>query len=176
MLDEAIAKLKGFETEVEIRTFINLSANFYLPDEYIPDTKQKIEFYKKWEGCNSLEELELVKSEMIDRFGEPPPIAETFLLLECIRTIASSLGIESVIEVNDEIKIKSGIDFRGDPNSVVRLISRIKGLSIHPSEPTVLRLNAKGRTEEEKLTSIQNLLLQIEPSKKSKNKIDNITD
>lgn len=176
MLDEAIAKLKGFETEVEIRTSINLSANFYLPDDYIPDTKQKIEFYKKWEGCSSLEELEMVKSEMIDRFGEPPPIAETFLLLESIRTISSILGIESVNEVNDEIKIKSGADFRGDPNSVVRLISRIKGLSIHPSEPTVLRLNVKGRNEDEKLTAIQNLLLQIEPSKKSKNKIDNLTD
>ncbi|MCG9874369.1 MAG: transcription-repair coupling factor [Leptospiraceae bacterium] len=176
MLDEAIAKIKGIETEIEIRTSINLSANFYLPDEYIPDTKQKIEFYKKWEGCTSLDDLEIVKAEMIDRFGEPPLIAQTFLLLESIRTIASSLGIESLNEVNEEIKIKSGADFRGDPNSVVRLISRIKGLSIHPSEPTVLRLNVKGRSEEEKLTAVQNLLLQIEPSKKSKNKIDNMVD
>lgn len=176
MLDEAIAKIKGIETEIEIRTSINLSTNFYLPDEYIPDTKQKIEFYKKWEGCTSLDDLELVKAEMIDRFGEPPLIAQTFLLLESIRTIASTLGIESLNEVNEEIKIKSGADFRGDPNSVVRLISRIKGLSIHPSEPTVLRLNVKGRSEEEKLTAVQNLLLQIEPSKKSKNKIDNMVD
>jgi transcription-repair coupling factor (superfamily II helicase) len=168
MLDEAIAKIKGVQPEIEIRTSINLSTNFYLPDEYIPDTKQKIEFYKKWEGCSSLEELELVKTEMMDRFGEPPPIAKTFLMLESIRTIASTLGIESLSELGDEIRIKSGPDFKGDPNSVVTLISRMKNLTIHPSEPSILRLKNEKLSEEEKLSQLQNLLLQIEISKRSK--------
>lgn len=168
MLEEAIARIRGEEVEVDIRTSISLATNFYLPDEYLPDNRQKIEFYKKFEGCTSLEELEDVKEEMLDRFGEPPPIAETFLLLERIRTIASSLGFEAIKEVGDEIRIHSGPDFKGDPGSVVGLISSTAGLSIHPSEPTVLRYKHSAKAEEEKLVKLQNLLLQVKPKKKIK--------
>lgn len=168
MLEEAIARVKGEEIEVDVRTSISLTSNFFLPDEFIPDNRQKIEFYKKFEGCVSLEELEEVKSEMVDRFGDPPPIANTFLLLENIRTISSLLGFESVKEMGDEIRIKSGPEFKGDASSVVGLMSKTPGLNIHPSEPNVLRYKHGAKSEEEKLVKLQNLLLQVEPKKKNK--------
>jgi transcription-repair coupling factor (superfamily II helicase) len=83
------------------------------------------------------------------------------------------LGIESLSELGDEIRIKSGPDFKGDPNSVVTLISRMKNLTIHPSEPSILRLRNEKLSEEEKLSQLQNLLLQIELSKRSRNSISN---
>ncbi|WCL51356.1 transcription-repair coupling factor [Leptospira sp. GIMC2001] len=173
MLDEAIARVKGEEIEVEIRTSINLSTNFFLPDDYIPDNRQKIEFYKKFEGCVSLEELEEVEMELIDRFGEPKTIAKTFLLLERIRTVASSLGFESLSEAGDEIRIKSGLEFKGDASSVVNLISKTPGLNISPSEPSILRYKHNAKNEEEKLSKLFNLLIQVQPRKKTKNVMDN---
>ena len=44
LLNEAVSKLKNEEVEIEIRTILNISANFYIPETYIPDSKQKIEF------------------------------------------------------------------------------------------------------------------------------------
>jgi transcription-repair coupling factor (superfamily II helicase) len=176
MLEEAISRIKGEEEEVEIRTAINLNSNFFLPDQYISDTRQKIEFYKKLEGCLTQTELDEVKSEMIDRFGEPPELAITFFIQESIRIIASSLGFESLVEHGDEIKIKSGPDFKGDPSSVVGLLAKIPGLSIHPSEPNILRYRHGSKSETEKLQKLQNLLLQVEPRKKPKNGIDNPAD
>lgn len=168
MLEEAISRLQGNDVEVDIRTLISLTTNFYLPEDYIPDNRQKIEFYKKFEGCVNLDELEDVKVELIDRFGEPPPIAKTFLLLENIRTIASGLGFESIKEMDEEIRIKSGADFKGDASSVVALLSKIPGLKIHPSDPSVLRFIHGAKNEEEKLLKLQNLLLQVQPRKKNK--------
>jgi transcription-repair coupling factor (superfamily II helicase) len=168
MLEEAISRIQGNEIEIDVRTTISLSTNFYLPDEYIPDNRQKIEFYKKFEGCVDLEELEDVRLEMVDRFGEPPIVARTFLLLENIRTIASGLGFESIKEIDDEIRIKSGENFKGDAGSVVGLLSKIPGLKIHPSEPSVLRYKHSAKTEDEKLLKLQNLLLQVQPKKKNK--------
>lgn len=168
MLEEAISRIQGQDIDIDVRTNISLSANFYLPDEYIPDNRQKIEFYKKFEGCVNPDELEEVKSEMVDRFGEPPVVAKTFLLLENIRTIASMLGFESIRELEDEIRIKSGEEFKGDASSVVGLLGKISGLKIHPSEPNVLRYKHSAKTEEEKLMKLQNLLLQVQPRKKNK--------
>ncbi len=168
MLEEAISKIRGDEIETDIRTNISLSADFYIPDEYIPDTRQKIEFYKKFESCQTLEELDEVASEMQDRFGEPPPTAKVFLILERIRTLASGLGFESIRELGDEIRLKSGENFKGDPEALVNLLAKIPGLKIHPSDPSTLRYKHGARTEEEKLLKLQNLLVQVPHAKKKK--------
>jgi transcription-repair coupling factor (superfamily II helicase) len=50
MLNEAVSKLKKEDIAIEVRTIVNLATSFYIPEDYIPDTKQKIEFYKRFEG------------------------------------------------------------------------------------------------------------------------------
>ncbi|MDF3818808.1 transcription-repair coupling factor [Leptospira sp. 96542] len=155
MLEEAISKVKGEEVKVEVRTAVNLSTNFYLPDDYIPDTKQKIEFYKRFEGATNIDDVEELSLEMEDRFGELPQIAKTFVELEKIRTLASSLGFEFVSEKGTEILFKCGTYFRGNPDRVIEAMSKFPGLVISPQEPSVLRYSMK---EKDDLGKIKNLL------------------
>ncbi len=155
MLEEAISRVKGEDVTVEVRTAVNLSANFYLPDDYIPDTKQKIEFYKRFEGASDLDEIADLTLEMEDRFGELPAIANTFVELEKIRTLSSRLGFESVSEKSNEIIFKCGTFFRGDPSRVILGLSKFKGLTIHPQEPTILRYAV---VDSDDLKKIKNLL------------------
>ncbi|TGL04367.1 transcription-repair coupling factor [Leptospira bouyouniensis] len=159
MLEEAISRIKGEEIRVEVRTAVNLKTNFYLPDEYIPDTKQKIEFYKRFEGSANLDEIEELAMEMEDRFGELPQIAKTFVELEKIRTLASNLGFEFVTEKPEEILFKCGTYFRGNPNLVIQAMSQFKGLIISPSEPSVLRYT---NLEKDDLKKIKKLLAILE--------------
>ncbi|XDD48219.1 transcription-repair coupling factor [Leptospira sp. WS39.C2] len=155
MLEEAISRIKGEEVRVEVRTAVNLKTNFYLPDEYIPDTKQKIEFYKRFEGSANLDEIEELSLEMEDRFGELPQIAKTFVELEKIRTLASNLGFEFVTEKPEEVLFKCGTYFRGNPDRVIQAMSHFKGLTIAPSEPSVLRYT---NIEKDDLKKIKKLL------------------
>ncbi|WP_082280890.1 transcription-repair coupling factor [Leptospira kirschneri] len=166
MLEDAIARIKGEEIVVEVRTSVTLNTNFFIPETYISDTRQKIEFYKKLEGARDLDEIEEIYSEMLDRFGEPPEDAKTFILLEKIRTLASSLGFESVTEMKDEIKMKSGSYFRGDHTKIIQLISARTGLTLNPKEPNVLIFQTGKKLEKEKLDSLIFLLSEMLPSKK----------
>ncbi|TGM57928.1 transcription-repair coupling factor [Leptospira adleri] len=166
MLEEAIARIKGEEVAVEVRTSVTLNTNFFIPETYIADTRQKIEFYKKFEGARDLEEIDEVYKEMMDRFGEPPEDAKTFILLEKIRTLASNLGFESVAEMKDEIKMKSGSYFRGDNEKIINLISARTGLTINPREPNVLIFQTGKKSEKEKLNYLIFLLSEMLPSKK----------
>ncbi|EJP14135.1 transcription-repair coupling factor [Leptospira interrogans] len=166
MLEDAIARIKGEEIVVEVRTSVTLNTNFFIPETYISDTRQKIEFYKKLEGARDLDEIEEIYSEMLDRFGEPPEDAKTFILLEKIRTLASNLGFEFVTEMKDEIKMKSGSYFRGDHTKIIQLISARTGLTLNPKEPNVLIFQTGKKLEKEKLDTLIFLLSEMLPSKK----------
>lgn len=166
MLEEAIARIKGEEIPIEVRTSINLETDFYIPETYIPDTRQKIEFYKRFEGARDLDEIEEITNEMVDRFGEPPEEAKTFLLLEKIRTLASAIGFETVAEVGEEIRMKSGAHFRGSYEKIVTLISAKMGLTMNPREPNVLLFRPGKANQKEKLSTLVYLLTEMQPGKK----------
>jgi transcription-repair coupling factor (superfamily II helicase) len=159
MLEEAIQKVKGEEVKVEVRTAINLKTNFFLPSEYITDTKQKIEFYKRFEGAGSVDEIEELSLEMEDRFGELPKEAKTFVELEKIRTLSSNLGFEFVTEKTNEILFKCGTYFRGNPNQVIGALTSFPGLTIAPNEPSVLRY---ALSETDDMAKIKKLLKLLE--------------
>lgn len=168
LLEDAIAKAKGEKVEIEIRTLLSLPVTFYIPETYIPDTKQKIEFYKRLEGASEISEIEDIQAEMEDRFGKPTKEVETFLLMEKIRAVASGLGLESIFETGGEIRLKVSSNYRGDGDTVIQLIQKRVGLSLSPKEPNILRYKPYSEVEEERLQEILALLqnLQASPSKK----------
>ncbi|PJZ64737.1 transcription-repair coupling factor [Leptospira wolffii] len=166
MLEEAIAKIKGEDIPIEVRTAINLESDFFIPETYIPDTRQKIEFYKRFEGARDLTEIEEVAKEMEDRFGAPPEEAKTFLMLEKIRTLASGLGFESVSELGEEIRLKSGAHFLGSYEKIVNLISARMGLTMNPREPNVLVYVPGKASQKDKLVKLVYFLTEMQPDKK----------
>ena len=161
MLNEAVSKLKQEEIAIEVRTVVNLASSFYIPEDYIPDTKQKIEFYKRFEGALHLDEMDEIAIEMEDRFGKFPEVVDTFLQLEKIRVLGSSLGFEFITEDGGDIKLKSGQHFKGDPAKIMKLIVAKEGLSIQPKEPSILRFKPKNKNEKARLKEIIALLTKI---------------
>src|SRR5690606_6045544 len=78
ILAEEIQKRKseweGKEAVVEqqVSTQLDLGVDAYLPPDYIYDSVQKIEIYKKVAGSSSIEDVEDLFDELTDRFGDPP--------------------------------------------------------------------------------------------------------
>lgn len=161
MLNDEVSKLKKETIEIETRTTVTLSTNFYIPENYIKDTKQKIEFYKKLEGALSLDEVDDISLEMMDRFGEYPSEVEIFLLQQKIRVLGSNLGFEFITESNDEIKFKSNENFKGKPEKIVKLLNSKEGLSILPKEARVLKFKPKHQEPEKRLKEILSLIQKL---------------
>ena len=88
------------------RTPLFLKTDFFIPDAYIGDEKQKIEFYKRFESCDSVEEVEQVEKEMMDRFGPYPGEVRMLIEIEQIRAMASLLAIDEILEDSRSIRIK----------------------------------------------------------------------
>ena len=161
MLEEAVKKLKGDEVTSFFRTSVFFNINFFIPDEYIFDKRQKIEFYKRFESCENMQEIDELETEMKDRFGNPP--AEVFVLIEYekTRTVASELQLHEILEESKAIKIKIGEQSKIDRGKLVSFLENDERLSLDPKEPGILLFKSSFKESNKKLFEMKEWLQQI---------------
>jgi len=161
MLEDAVRKMKGQKPVRIYRTPVFINTTFFIPETYMADERQKIEFYKKFESCETLEEVAAVEREMMDRFGRPPAEVRTLIDLEEIRTIASALEIDEILEESRAIKITISEAARADRQKLVESITSDERLTIDPRNPDVLHLDLSDMSVEKKLAHLKKWLQQI---------------
>ncbi|WP_335872101.1 transcription-repair coupling factor [Bacillus sp. 2205SS5-2] len=106
MLKEAIDERKGEvdSQPIEEETFeIDISIDAYIPEIYIPDGHQKIQMYKRVRSLGSLEEVDELKEELIDRFGEYPEEVAYLLQVAEMKIWAKTAKLQSMKQVKNEV-------------------------------------------------------------------------
>lgn len=101
MLNEAVIELRGERSqqprqEEETPVVVEIPVAASLSEEYINDSRQKVSLYKKIAAVRSLEDLEAVREELVDRFGPPPPEGNNLLFIMEIRVRCRGLEIPSL--------------------------------------------------------------------------------
>ncbi len=161
LLDEAVRRYKGEKVEADVRTAINLKSDFFIPEDYIVDVRQRIEFYKRYEAASGIHQVVHIASEMENRFGTAPPAARVFILLEKIRTIASRGGFESVYEEDKpRICFKAGEHFRIPPPHLILIMQRYPALTVQPGQTDTLFFLPEGEGEE-MMSEVLSILLKL---------------
>jgi len=64
---------------------LDLAVHAFLPHEYMPGEELRILFYKKLCRADTPAALDAVRAELEDRFGPPPPEAQTLLEVSSLR-------------------------------------------------------------------------------------------
>lgn len=105
MLSDAIKERKGKKTVKKSNAEIDLKLEAYIPDSYIGDQEEKIEFYKKIKAINNQEELDKIEDELIDRFGDYPVSVENLLAVAGLKVNADLAQVLNVLKISDD-KIK----------------------------------------------------------------------
>lgn len=106
MLMDAIEARKAGKNLEEITPFepeLTLNLDAYIPDEYINDEKQKIDIYKQFQGMTLEEDIEELKDELIDRFGDYPKEVENLFIVSSLKIHAKKERVESITEKNKKI-------------------------------------------------------------------------
>jgi transcription-repair coupling factor (superfamily II helicase) len=107
LLKEAIEERKGAgqEKEKAFEVEINVDIDAYIPDHYISDGRLKIEMYKRFRSIETLEDVEELQDEMIDRFGDyPEEVAYLFKIAE-LKVYAKLNFVESIIQAKQNVTI-----------------------------------------------------------------------
>lgn len=86
---------------------VELSWRAYLPRDYVPGPRVKIELYRRLARLRSLDHLVDFRQELIDRFGPLPKPTENMLSEAEIRILAGGWGIERIHVEDKEFAVLS---------------------------------------------------------------------
>jgi transcription-repair coupling factor (superfamily II helicase) len=159
-------------------TQLDLGVDAYLPPEYIYDSIQKIEIYKKVAASSSLEDVADLLEELIDRFGDPPKAVLNLLAVARLRVYGRRYGVESIVNRGEEITIKfedrrsAGVDqakLKGlEPKYKGRLSVLISGQQLQ------VRLKIRGLDDDALLALVEEFLVQYEEVLKLKGELQDV--
>ncbi|NLB88413.1 MAG: transcription-repair coupling factor [Syntrophomonadaceae bacterium] len=105
LLEEETARLKGVVKKETLETQIDVDVDYYIPDSYIPDSGAKMRIYRRLLLAADKAELDDIKDELIDRFGNLPKPVENFLQIAELRILAQNKEIKSLRRKGKSIEI-----------------------------------------------------------------------
>lgn len=106
MLADAIKNRKTKKKVKKSNTEIDLGLEAYIPDNYIGDQEEKIEFYKKIKSASAADIVQ-IQDELIDRFGNYPKPVENLLAISALKSEADLAQVRNITKISaNQIKIE----------------------------------------------------------------------
>jgi transcription-repair coupling factor (superfamily II helicase) len=98
MLDEAVQSMGDGDGEEQLFEPVRLDVNVdaYVPVDYIPYEQAKVEVHRRIAGSRDVAELEELRAELADRFGDPPEPLENLITLQQARIKLGEAGARVV--------------------------------------------------------------------------------
>ncbi len=96
LLENAVRRLKRMPAKISMDVDIDLPIEAYLPDEYVVDRQQKVDFYRRMYRVETFDDIDALKRELQDRFGPLPASVKRLTRLAEIKLEASLWQIKSV--------------------------------------------------------------------------------
>lgn len=96
LLENACKNLKNEPIREHHHVAIDLPCTAYLPSDYVPPGRTKIEIYRKLSSVRSLHELSMLEEELQDRFGNIPNTARNLIVLKELQILAQQWQVDSI--------------------------------------------------------------------------------
>ena len=96
LVGEAVAEYRGDTTQEEPEVKIELPVDAHLPHTYVSSERLRLEMYKRLAEVRSVEQVAEVRSELVDRYGAPPPSVDNLLAVAVLRVKARAARLTDV--------------------------------------------------------------------------------
>ena len=145
MLDTAVRALKqGKEPDLAaplgVTTEINLHAPALLPAGYCADVHERLVLYKRLANCETGDTLDLLREELVDRFGPLPDPARVLIESHRLRILGRPLGIARIDATESAIQLQFVKHPPIEPARVLALVQQKKNYRL--TGPDRLRIEA----------------------------------
>jgi transcription-repair coupling factor (superfamily II helicase) len=102
ILEQTVKELKG-ETTDDVKTEIDLKVNIRIPEDYLPQTNLRLNLYKRVSSVESMEDMEKIRREIVDRFGPFPRPVENLLRYGIVRFLAKKIRVKTIDRVGQKM-------------------------------------------------------------------------
>ena len=162
LLDEAMREIKGEYSPDNPEPEIKIAVSAYIPDEYLRDPDQKMEFYQRLADAGRIVDLLDIREEMQDRFGRLPQPARSLMHIMEIKIMARQLGLESVQLEQSRLRFAFPPDRPISPADIQKMVEQCSiQLDFDLGEQLKIEVRVPGRDEIERLEKARNILEEI---------------
>ncbi|NDI37065.1 transcription-repair coupling factor [Chengkuizengella sediminis] len=182
MLADEIAKKKAalhgdvIEPVQEMITQIDIGIDAYIPPEYIYDSMQKIEIYKKVASMREIDEVTDLYDELVDRFGDLPDAVSNLLAVAKLKAYGLMYSIASITRKNDDIVMHMDDSQNGkiDGQKLLKLSSQYQGkIKLIPGQKIQIVVKGKGLESDQILDLMEQFLVKYKEVFKDKEELQN---
>lgn len=107
LLSQAVEEVRSGRPMTEpISITLDLPLTALIPASYIADVELRLTTYRRVAAVEDRAQLEAMRDELVDRFGDIPDEVEHVFALIALRIRCAALGIESMVEREREIVIR----------------------------------------------------------------------
>jgi transcription-repair coupling factor (superfamily II helicase) len=160
MLERAVREMKG-ETGVEATEIqLNLGLNIRIPSDYMKEENQRLRMYKRIAGVETEAQLRDVRSELIDRYGEPPAAVRNLLAYAALKLQAMRVGATAIERKRELVNIKFSQKATIDPGKLARFVASQQKTQFTPDG--TLKFSIKISSAESILQTLRDLLEELE--------------
>ena len=159
MLEQTVEELRGEKTEEEISTSINLNLDIRIPESYIADTSQRLRMYKRISSAADEEELDVLRQEMVDRFGRYPDPVENLFRYAGLRQLTMALQIQSIEKNKGQIFFRFVDHSKVDAEKLLMLVTRNENAKFSPQG--LLTLDVREGPPKDIFNSVEAILNEI---------------
>jgi transcription-repair coupling factor (superfamily II helicase) len=146
MLNQAVRALKSgrepdLSAPLEAVTEINLHVPALLPAEYCSDVNERLTLYKRLANCTTLDALEGMQEELVDRFGKLPEAARALIETHRLRILSAPLGVARIDAAAEAVVMSFVPNPPLPPEKIIRFIQSRRDVKL--SGPDRLRFTLK---------------------------------
>ncbi len=162
LLDEAMREIKGEYAPDTPEPEIKIAVSAYIPDEYLGDPDQKMEFYQRLADAGRIVDLLDIREELQDRFGRLPQPALSLMHIMEIKIMARQLGLASVQLEQSRLRLAFPPDRPVSPVDIQKMVEQCSAqLDFDLGEQLKIEVRVPGRDEIERLEKVRNTLEEI---------------
>ena len=161
MLKQAVRDLKkgrqpDLDAPLGITTEIKLHSPALLPESYCPDIHERLVLYKRLAVCETVQQINAIHEELVDRFGLPEQPVKTLIESHHLRLAAKELGIDAIDATGEAVTVTFGKHHQIDPTEIILLIQTDKKYRLAGADK--LRFTAEMENIEVRINTVKNVL------------------
>jgi transcription-repair coupling factor (superfamily II helicase) len=127
LMEKAVKELRGEEIIEEITPEIHFHLTAYIPEHYVEDPEERLRIYRRLSFSHSDETVEMIREELIDRFGKIPEEVAHLLEVIKVKILLTRLSIRKLEQTASQIVLTFDQTTRVSPRRVVELIHQEEG-------------------------------------------------